>query len=379
MSYPPPPGGPPPHGGPPPGGPGQPQGYPGPYGPPPQQPPWPQQWQSGPPPKKRGGAWKWLLAGVALLAVIGVTAAVTISVTSDSGGENDPTPSGETYGLASADDTGPVNIITEDPTCAAWGPINQTLAEAERNGWESIDRSIHAPEWSSEQRAKYVAVGRAMLDAADQTERLVRSTPHRAMRQLYEQFIAYARAYNDAIPQYEPLDNYLATVVADASSAIGNICATITYSSAQAWASSVPDAEPPSHLPQLQDPQRVTPFLFSPDKTCPSWEPLLTRFQTDTASWGDIDASKPATQWTPSQRSSAETLTPVIVNFANDVERLARQSDNGILQDFAVLAAQYRRAFVEALPSYTPADSYLSAVAVDLTNLIFDACKSVGD
>lgn len=373
MSFPPPPGGPPP------GNSGPPQGYPGPYGPPPQQPPWPQQWQPGPPRKKRGNAWKWALGGIALLAVVGVTAAVTISVTSDSGDERDPGPPGESYGLASADDTGPVNIITEDPTCAAWTPINAGLAKAQRNGWERIDRSIRASDWSPEQRAQYVAVGRAMLDAADQTERLVRMTPHRAMRQLFEQFIAYARAYNEAIPTYSPPANYLATVAADASSSIGNICATIAYGSAQTWSSSVPSVAPPSQLPPLQDPNNARPFLSSPDKTCPQWEPLLKRFKADTESWATVDASKPATQWTPEQRSAAEALIPVIENFAEDVERLGRQSANGVLQDFAVLAAQYRRAFAQALPNYSPADSYLSAVAVDLSNLIFDACKAVGD
>ena len=80
--------------GPSPGNLGAPQGYPGPWGPPPQQPPRPQhQWTPGPPPKKRNG-WKWALGAVALLAVIGVTAAVAISVTS--GNDNgDPPPAGD--------------------------------------------------------------------------------------------------------------------------------------------------------------------------------------------------------------------------------------------------------------------------------------------
>ena len=92
MTLPPPPGGNPPT--PPPGGPFQPPvGGPGPYpGPGPQQPPWPQQpWTAGPPPQKRGNGWKWALGTVALLAVIGVTAAVTMSVTGDNGGNGSPT------------------------------------------------------------------------------------------------------------------------------------------------------------------------------------------------------------------------------------------------------------------------------------------------
>ena len=41
-----------------------------------------------------------------------------------------------------------------------------------------------------------------MRNAADQTVPLAKLTPHRVMRELYEQFIAYARAYSDAIPTY---------------------------------------------------------------------------------------------------------------------------------------------------------------------------------
>ena len=47
----------------------------------------------------------------------------------------------------------------------------------------------------------YETVGKAMDNAADQTVSLVKATPHRVMRELYEQFIAYARAFDQAIPQ----------------------------------------------------------------------------------------------------------------------------------------------------------------------------------
>ena len=48
----------------------------------------------------------------------------------------------------------------------------------------------------------YESVGKAMRSAADQTVNLVKSTPHRVMRELYEQFIAYARAFADTVPTY---------------------------------------------------------------------------------------------------------------------------------------------------------------------------------
>ncbi len=49
--------------------------------------------------------------------------------------------------------------------------------------------------------------------AADQTVQLVKLTPHRAVRELYEQFIAYARAYIAAIPTYTASDNHLVGAV----------------------------------------------------------------------------------------------------------------------------------------------------------------------
>ena len=100
--------------------------------------------------------------------------------------------------MASADDKGPANIITEDPSCAAWTPINQTFVEIQKKGWDERDPSIPATDWTPEQRAQYDEVGRAMRAAADQTVPLAKLTPHRVMRELYEQFIAYARAYSDA-------------------------------------------------------------------------------------------------------------------------------------------------------------------------------------
>ncbi len=164
-------------------------------------------WAGGPPPKKRGNGWKWGLGALALLVVIGVTAAVTISVTKD-GDDGDPSPTGETFGLASANDKGPVNVITEDPSCAAWGTINGSLAEFTGGDGKSRDPSIPAADWTPEQRSQYEDVARAMRDAADQSVQLAKLTPHRVMRELYQQFIAYARAYSDAVPSYSPSDNH---------------------------------------------------------------------------------------------------------------------------------------------------------------------------
>src|SRR3954463_8607927 len=86
----------------------------------------PQPW--GPPPP--GGKGKWIFGGIALLAVIAVTVVITVLVVGkDLGGGESPTPTnGDTSDFASANDKGPTNIITEDPTCEAWGRIAREYA-----------------------------------------------------------------------------------------------------------------------------------------------------------------------------------------------------------------------------------------------------------
>ena len=366
---PPPPDGPPP---PPPGNPIPPQGYPG-----PQQPWQPQQpWAAGPPPKMRGNGWKWALGVVALLVVVGVTAAVTISVTREGGGDGGPTPTGDTFGLASADDKGPANIITEDPSCAAWRPLIATLAETERNGWEKMDRSIPATEWTASQREQHDEVARAMRKTADQTVQLVKLTPHRVMRELYEQFIAYSRAYVEAIPTYTETDNLLVGVAGATSNALTRICATITYGSAPARAPLVAAPPSPTEIAPPTDPSSPQEFLAAGDATCSEWIERLTRFDNDTPAWQALDPAIAASDWNADQRNTVDAVIPVMNTMADDMEQLGVEVNNPTLQDFAILAAQYRRAYASALPSYSTADSYLGAASAGITSAIADACRA---
>lgn len=370
MSFPP-PGGPPPPpppgGPPPPGNPYPPQGYPG-----PQQP-----WGVGPAPKKRGNSWKWGLGAVALLVVIGVTAAVTISVTKDDG-DGGPSPTGETFGLASADDKGPANIITEDPSCAAWTPIIRTLSQQQKNGWEKRDRSTPATEWTPELRAQYEAVADAMGRTADQAVQLAKVTPHRVMRELYEQFIAYARAYVDAIPTYTEPDNDLVGVASATSNALTDICTAIVYKSAAARAPLVGAPPAPTTIAELTDPSAPRRFLEATNDTCSEWIGTLKEFDTNAIAlaWQQIDGNIIASQWNAEQRKTIDAVIPLMNTLADDIQELGLRSNSPTLQDFAVLAAQYRRAYAEALPSYSTPDSYLAAVSADLTSAIADGCRT---
>ena len=66
-------------------------------------------------------------------------------------------------------------------------------------------------------------------------------------------------------------------------------------------------------------------------------------------------------------------------SFAGKLEQLGRQSDNAIWQDIANLSAQYRRAFVTALPTYTPTDNHLANAANFASTMILGACAAIGD
>ena len=86
-----------------------------------------------------GGKGKWILAGIAVLAVIAVTVVITVLVVGKDSGNSPNRRRRRTARLrfASANDKGPVTIITEDPTCASTTPILTTLADEEKKGWDA--------------------------------------------------------------------------------------------------------------------------------------------------------------------------------------------------------------------------------------------------
>lgn len=361
MTGPPPPGGPYP---PPPGGPGPYSGYP------PAQPPWA-------PPPRRGNTWKWVLGAVALVTVIGVTVAVTLSVAGSNSGENSPTAgSGSGSAIASVDDDGPATIITEDPTCEMSRPIVETRASQQRNGWDERDPSIPASAWTPAVRAQYESVEQSMRSSADHLVPLVKLTPHRVMRELYEQVIAYSRAYADSIPSYTSTDNDLALVSTTATDAISRICAAIGYGSASARALLVPPPAAPSQVAPLGDPAEPQRFLVESNSVCADWAGALSQFSEDTVAWAATSPDTPASQWTPEQRAINDAVAPVMDAFAARLAELGELSGDPILQDFAVLSAQYRRAYVQSLPSYTSPDDYLVTASLRLAGVVAAACSA---
>lgn len=359
---------------PPPPGPGQ---QPPSWGP---QPPW------GPPPQRGGNRAKWMLGGIALVVVIGLTVVATLLVTRDGSGSGEPraseppSTSADTSDIASADDRGPVEIITEDPTCAAWGPINDTLAGVQRKGWDQRDPSTPRRLWTAEERSQYEAVAEAMLSAAKQTTELAKRTPHRAMRELYEQSMAYWRAYAASIARYEPLDEHLALAANSAASSVVWICAAITYGAAAARAPLVVPSAPPLRVAPAADVDNPDRFISSPSQFCRDWNAMVEQFGAAAADWTEqTDPNIPSVDWSPEQRALYLGVIPAMQNVADESEHLGFQSGNPIAADFAALSAQYRRAYIQAVPSYGPADTYLGNAASELLSLTDQACRAVGN
>lgn len=350
-----------------PGGPGQ-------YGPPQQQ--WP-----APPPKKRGAA-KWILGAVALVAVIAVTAVVAVSCSKSdgNGGGGGGTAAPNNSGIASANDTGPVGIITEDPSCAPWGPVVTTLSNAQSNGWDKRDPSIPATAWTSEQQSQYQAVAQAMRSAADQTVPLAKLTTHRVMRELYEQFIAYSRAYADSIPAYVPINDGLAKTTIATGSVLNGVCSAITGNSAAARGPLVPATAAPQKIGPIGNPASPTRFMPSSDPQCADWKNALDQLNSDPvfARWNQGDGNIPASSWNDQYKANNQAVIPVLNHFADTFGDLGYASSNPIVADIGALAAQYGRAFVAAIPTYLQPDSYIYNVFAQAPGIVHQACAAVG-
>lgn len=349
---------------------------PNPQQPPPGYYPPPQGW-GPPPPQKSNSALKWLLGAVAVLLVVAITVGVTVLVTRDGSGGDGPTETPDSPSdIASADDTGPVEIITVEPTCDSWRAIQDTLAAAQANGWADRDPSIPASEWTPSQRSQYDAVGATMRTAADQAIALAKQTPHRVMRELYEQFIAYGRIYADSLESYVSDDDVFARTNVGLSTSISTTCDAIEHGAVINRASAVPPGSPPDNVSavgDLGDPRR---FLTTSTSACVDWIARTAALDGQLEDWSRLDPEVPASRWDSAQRSVQEAAARTFDEYADDIEQIGRSSGDGTFEDFAVLAAQYFRAYAIATATYSVDDYYIVNPAMRLKNAVRAACQA---
>ena len=348
-----------------------------PQGPPPgyypQQPGW-----GGSAPPGQNNTIKWLLIGVGLLLVIAITVGVTVLVTNGGPGGNGQSTTTSASGppVASADDNGPVEIITSEPTCQAWMPASQAMAQVQQNGWSDRNPDIPGADWTSTQRSQYEAVAKSLRQTADQAVRFAQQSPNRVVRELYEQFIAYGRAYADSVQSYAPTNNYLARAHVAAAYALDSICNAITYGSAARWSTSVPTGDPPSNFPSPSDPERAERFMETRDDKCIELNARRDTFIADTKNWVNQDPSIPASQWNPTQRAAADAVIPVMNAYGSDIAALGRSSRNPTFRDLASLVDVYVRAYANSLPTYETSDDYLIIAGTRVANLLAAACDA---
>lgn len=335
---------------------------------------------------KQANSLKWGLAAVVVLAVVALVLVAVVLLGGDpgKGSLSDSAASSRNAaasGIASADDTGPVSIIISDPSCTAWASISSnlsnTLSLLGHGKWNERDQSIPATAWNDEQKKEYLAAGQVVRNAAAQTVGLVKLTPHRVMRELYEQFIAYARAFVEHIPTYTERDAALAGTAHSAGSALAAICAAANNGSAAARGPLVEAQSAPTKTASPGNPTNPQRYLTGPNPVCGDWRAALDKFGADTAEWQDIDPSVPGTYWNPQQKAINLAVGPVMISLANKMQQLGRRSNNATLQDFAELSAQYRRAFVLALPTYDPSDNYLANAATFVSTTVLGGCAAV--
>lgn len=338
---------------------------------------WQQGWPQQQRPPQQGNGLKWLLIAVAVLLVIGISVGATLLFTRGSGSGGTTTATSAALGdIASANDTGPVSIITDEPTCAAYIQINNTMAEVEAGGWAAQRASLGpVAEWTNDQRAQVLAVAAAMRDAADQVVPLARQTPHRVVRELYEQFAAYGRAYAESAAAYKPSDNGLATANVNFGSALASMCNAITYGSASRpfAAQAGPTPSQTEHPGNVSDSKTL---MSTPDAVCSQWIARSDQFTVDTSEWEKLDSSIPASQWTPDRRALEQSVQPLISAYANAIQSAGQQSGKAILEDFASVASLYLQAYVTVSDRYTSADGWLSAAGFRITNAVSGACRA---
>ncbi|WP_156448518.1 hypothetical protein [Mycobacterium sp. NAZ190054] len=315
-----------------------------------------------------------------MIVVVAVSALIVLRDKSDSSTQSTTgaiTPSVDQSTIASAGDKDSVGLITDDPTCASWEPIARTLSEQQKNGWDRRDPRIPASSWTARQRLEYDAVEKAMRNAADQTVALIYLTPHRVMRELYEQSVAYWRAYADSLENYTAEDDALALVANSTSGALVWICAAQTYGSADARKPLIARPLAPISVAAINDPANPTRFMNVPSPVCDDWSEASRRFDANIDQWARaVDPNAPASQWPLELQSLAARAALVLQENASEVANMGATSQNPTLSDFASLAAQYQRAYAQAIPSYTPADNYLNSAAADLVVAINQACRA---
>lgn len=134
---------------------------------------------------------------------------------------------------------------------------------------------------------------------------------------------------------------------------------------------------PPSQIARVGNPANPQPFLTSANPICGQWKSLLEQLGQQTSARRSINPNIPAVRWNVKQKTINYAAAMTTNPFAGNLDQLGRNSGNPNWQDLANLAAAYRRAFAEAVPTYTPADNHLANAANYLSTTVLGACAII--
>lgn len=319
-----------------------------------------------PRPRRRGGATAaWVSASLAV--AVAITAAVTTVVVRE-----------HIQGaVASAHDTAPVTVVTDEPTCGSWGSIAMPLsATGQESGFRDRDVSIPETDWTPQLRQQYDTERTAIDNAADRVDALAKQTPHRVVREIYEQLIAYWHAYTARIAHYTARDDQLLRVTYALGDTLFALCDAIRYGAAALRGPFADTPSPPTRaLQPSANTVRRQRFLMERSNTCANFRSAFSDFNKATTAWHhDHDTDTPATKWDAQQKTLSDATGRTLNDFDNQISQLGG-SGNPTLEDFAVLAAVYGQSYVRALPTFRPSDEHLFDVTAFATSVIASACK----
>jgi len=200
------------------------------------------------------------------------------------------------------------------------------------------------------------------------------------MRELYGQFVAYSRVYADSIANYTSVDNALARAGSTAGLTLTAVCSAISSGSAAARAPMVSALSAPSSVAPVGDLSNPQRMFDTPDVVCADIGSTLDQLllSPEFKSWFNTDPSVPASSQTPEVLALSAAVAPVMSSTADALEKLAAKSSNPIVQDFILLGVQYRRAYVQALPTYQPNDQYVYSAGQRAPGVVAGACEKTG-
>lgn len=336
---------------------------------------YPDGWAPGELPSPRGPSrrTRWLIA----LGVLSVVVALCIAlVVVNSGGPGDAMAGTPTPPVASAGDTGPIELITEDTTCVDWSGVAAAVGNTREAGWDDRDPRVPASSWTPDQRARFTAVGDALRSGADTAVRLAAQTPHRAMRGLYEAFVVYGRAYADSLLNYRAEDDYLAQTSLAASDAITHICAANDSTAASSQVARLTPVAPPTARPIAYTSAAPERFLPQPNRMCSRWAQDKTAFLTRLRPWSALDPRIPVGKLTAAQVQVYADTAKTVTQFAERMEATGRSSANPVLEDFATLGALYFRAYSHAVSLVWPGDHDMARAALAINDLVAAGCSA---